>query len=62
MLLQCGLKLSTRCPGSGASQEVQAKIATISALPEATWYELQSDLKMAATCVGLGGAQVRPSC
>ena len=31
-------------------------------LLEATWCELQSDLQMAATCAGLGGAQVKPSC
>ena len=30
--------------------------------PRATRHELQSDVQMAATCAGLGGAQQRPSC
>ena len=31
------------------------------ALPRATWYELQNDLQMFATCVGLGGPWKRLS-
>ena len=27
------------------------------AMPEATWYELQYDLNMVATCSGLGGVR-----
>ena len=36
--------------------------ATAYVLSRATQHELQSDLQMAATFAGLGGAQGRPSC
>ena len=49
---QSGLKLFIGNTGSGASQEVQAKITC-------HWHELKSDLQMAATCAGLGGTQER---
>ena len=36
--------------------------ADTSLLLGATQHELQSYLQMSATCAGLGGAQLRPSC
>ncbi|XP_036184011.1 uncharacterized protein C10orf67 homolog, mitochondrial [Myotis myotis] len=39
-----------------------AKSAIAYALPEATPHKLQNDLQMAATFVGFGGSQERPSC
>ena len=43
-------------------QEAKQKSAATCAPPRATQHELQSDLQLAATCAGLGGAQVRPNC
>ena len=41
---------------------MQGQPATDCALPRAIQHELQSNLQIAATCAGLGGAQERPSC
>ena len=49
-----GLKLSARCASFEESQEVQARSASTCVLPRVTQIELQSDLKMATTCAGLG--------
>ena len=38
---------------SGATQGVQDKVSHYCVLPRVTWHELQSNLQMAATCVGL---------
>ena len=63
MVLQCGLNLSTGYSDSGPSQEVQSKVSRyLCFAPGAAQHELQSDLQMAASCAGLGGAQKRPSC
>ena len=42
--------------GSGASWEVKPRSAAACVLLRVTWYELQSDLQMVATSVGLGAA------
>ena len=57
-----GLKLSTMCTGSGPPRRCRPRSATNCALPGAIWHQLQSDLPMAATYAGLGGAQVKPRC
>ena len=62
VVLQHGLELCTRCNGSGASQEVEAKVSHSCVLPGSSGHDLQSDLQVATTCAGLGGAQVKPSC
>ena len=31
-------------------------------LSGATWHKLESDLQLAVSCAGLGGALVRPGC
>lgn len=46
----------------GPLRKFRPKSAVACVLPRATQHELQSNLKMASTCAGLGGAQVRPSC
>lgn len=56
VVIFCGLKLSTGCTGSVASSEVQSQ-----PLPGANQQELQSNLQITATCVGIGSAQVGPS-
>ena len=61
-MLQYGQRLSTGCVNPGSSWKIQAKVSPACVLPGATQHELQSDLQMAATCAGLGGAQVKPSC
>ena len=60
VVLRHGLKLSTGCVQ--APRRCTPRSATTCALPRATQHELQNDLQMAATCTGLGGAQVRLSC
>ena len=65
MLLCRGLKMATRCAGSGTSKEAfwcRSSSATVCALPGATWYELRSDLQMVVTCAGLGVAWERLGC
>ena len=54
MVLQCGLKLSTRC--AGASWEVQAK-GNLHMGPAWDHPNELSSLQMAATCAELGGAR-----
>lgn len=54
-----GLKLVTMCVGTGASEEglwCRPRSAAACVQPGATWYELQSDLQMVATCAELGDA------
>ena len=53
VVLQHGLKLSTGCTGSEVS--VTSSVGT-HVSPGATWHELQSNLQMAASSAGLGGA------
>lgn len=53
----CGLKLPTGFPGSG-----DAMSGMTCALPRAMRNELEGDLQMTTTCVGLGGTQERQSC
>ena len=45
----------------GHQRRYRPRSATAYALSGPTWHELQSDLHTAATFVGLGGAQERPS-
>ena len=61
VVLQCGLKLFTRCAGSGAFWEVQVKISChlCSASYHPPW--ATKNLQKAATWAGVGGAQERPS-
>ena len=64
-VLWCGLKLATRCVGSGDSWEglqCRPSSAAICAQLGATWWELQSDVWLAATCAGPGGARERLCC
>ena len=59
------LTLATRCVGYGASWErlwYRTSPVTAYALLRITWYELQSDLQMTATCPGLGHGRERLSC
>ena len=44
------------------SLQLQAQVSCHLSSASATNMELQSNLQMAATCVGLVGAQLRPSC
>ena len=46
-------------PSGGAGQ---GQPLLVCVLPQSTQHELQSDLLMAATCVGLGRALERPGC
>lgn len=46
MVLCCGLNLSTKFAGSGASQLVQAKVSCYLCSARATYHELQSDLQI----------------
>ena len=49
MVLLYGLKLATRCVGTGASWEglcCSSRSATACVLPGAIWYELQSNPQM----------------
>ena len=57
VVIQCGLKLSTWCAGSGGSQRCRLRLATACVLPGATWHKLQIDLQMASICTGLRGAR-----
>lgn len=58
-MLWCGPKLATSYVGSRASWNVvccRPSLAVNYALLGATWYELQRDLQMFATCTWLRGA------
>ena len=57
-ILWCRLKLATIYIGFGDSWEGlcgRPWSVAACALPRATWYDLQSDVQMVATCAGLGG-------
>lgn len=61
VVLWCGLKFSIRCAGSWFSLEVLAKVSQHQDPAHGALYELQSDLQMADTCVGLRGTWKRLS-
>ena len=61
VVLQHGLKLTSRCTGSEAFLG-GARSVTSCALFGATWLEIQSYVQTAAAYAMLGCAQKRPSC
>lgn len=65
MVLCCGLKMAIRCVGSGAFCKglwSMPSTATARVLSRATWYELQSEVKIVSIFTRLGGAWESRSC
>ena len=62
MVLWCCLKWNNECVVSGTSLEglwCRPSSVTACALPQATWYELQSDMQMVVPCARLGAKKLR---